>query len=90
MCHREWIYVSPGMDHHSSCLSRFMYPHRFLSSHFLTDQHKAELAASAHQKSLVEVKVLAEKLKLQRDGNEQLADVLHKASAMVTISMWMT
>ena len=63
-----------------------MYPHRFLSAHFLTEQQKAELMASRHQKSLAKVKVLSEALKVGEDG-EQLA-LLCKASDMVAIPGW--
>ena len=58
-----------------------MFPHIFLTPHFLTDQQKTELTASKHRKILAKTKAFSDSLK-NRDGSEQLS-FLYKASDMV-------
>lgn len=58
-----------------------MFPHIFLSPHFLTEEQKGELAASKHQKFLAKTKAFSDALQ-KRGDSEQLA-ILYKASDMV-------
>ena len=58
-----------------------MFPHIFLSLHFLTEQQRTELTASKHQRILTKTKAFSHTLK-KREDSEQLA-FLYKASDMV-------
>ena len=60
---------------------RFMFPHRFLTPHFLTEQQKAELTTSNHQKILAKTKAFSDVLK-EGESSEQLS-FLYQASNMV-------
>ena len=59
-----------------------MFPHIFLTPHFLTEVQKRELTASKHQKFLAKTNAFSDALK-KRGDSEQLA-FLYKASDMVT------
>ena len=60
---------------------RFMYPQRFLSSHFLTEHQKAELVASGHQKLLDKTRILSEAL--QQGEDDGRLNFLREAGEMV-------
>ncbi len=72
---------SPSPSPSSLSPIRFMFPHIFLSPHFLTEQQRMELTASKHRKILTKTKALSDTLK-KRGDSEQLA-FLYKASDMV-------
>lgn len=60
---------------------RFMFPHIFLSPHFLTEEQRTELNASKHEKIIAKTKDFSAALK-KREKSEQLS-FLYKASDMV-------
>ena len=62
-----------------------MYPHRFLTPHFLTEEQRAELMASSHKKILARTKDLSEVLKQRQDGEH--LPFLYDASDMVIESL---
>ena len=49
-----------------------MYPHRFLSHHFLTEEKKFDLMMSSHETVLAKIKNLSDALKEQRGHTDQL------------------
>ena len=61
---------------------RFMYPHRFLTPHFLTEEKRGELMASSHIKMLARTKDLSEILKAGQDS--ELLSFLSDASDVVS------
>ena len=60
-----------------------MFPHVFLTPHFLTEEQRAELTASKHWKTLARTKAFSNSLRKLED-REELA-FLYNASDMVMI-----